>query len=497
MNLSRRLARKFKENYTAQAQLIKGNALLFANFALIAFETIYIMLRIPFVNAQIPFWYTQLWGDPMFAPKNFLYLLPITSLLVMGFGMLFGVLLHTYFVRHLREVLLTFITLVNVMLFYSVLRIIFIASVPFPALISPLALQLLTPFLALFVASRILLPFFINFMEQRDIVTNPHLHSHPGMVLQSPSARGGGSLYAFLFILGSMVFVGLPNHLVGLYIAVMMLGVLGYVDDYQNTHPKSAFKALENPLLRLLLLFSAIGVLVFSQVVITTVANPLGGVLDLSIFKISVDHLSVSILMYIFTALWVGWVINMMSWSNGIDGQFSGIVGITSVFICLLALRFTPLTLEQKQVAVMGAISAGIAFGFAKDTWFPSRVMWGFGATSAAMVIATLSILIQSKILVSVLILLVPFLDAVVTFVRRILQGKSPLKGDRGHLHHLLLDRGWTVPQIAKFYWATTLICGLIGTFASDKYLLQTFLIVGGVVAFVIILMNLKSLEKR
>ncbi len=497
MAISLRPLKKLRENITAQSHIVKGNALLFTNFALIALETVYIFLRIRYVNDVIPFWYTQLWGNPMFAPKSFLYLLPLTSLVVTFAGFFLGILLHNYFVRHLREVLLTFITLVNVMLFYSTLRIIFLASSPFPALISPLALSLIIPYATAFVAARIFLPFFIHFVEERDIVTNPHTHSHPGMVLQNPSARGGGALYAILFLLVSLVFVGIPPRMMGFYVAVLMLGILGFADDYQNTHPKSAFKSLENPFLRLVLLFSAIGVLVFSQVVIKTIANPLGGSLDLSLFKLTIDHTSLSILMYIFTAIWVAWVINLMSWSNGIDGQFAGIVSITSGFICLLALRFTPLTAEHKQIAIMAAISAGIAFGFAKDTWYPSRIMWGFGATAAGLVVATLSILINTKILVSVLILLIPFLDAVVTFIRRILQKKSPLKGDRGHLHHLLLDRGWRVPQIAKFYWVTTLVFGLIGTVASDKYLLQTVVIIGGIVAFVIVLLNLKSLEKR
>jgi len=123
--------------------------------------------------------------------------------------------------------------------------------------------------------------------------------------------------------------------------------------------------------------------------------------------------------------------------------------------------------------------------------------MWGFGAMSAGMVVAALSILINTKILISVLILLIPFLDASVTFVRRMLQKKSPLKGDRGHFHHLLLDLGWPIQKIAKFYWGTTFLFGMIGLLGSDKFLLQSVLIVGGLLAFVIVLMNLRSLKQQ
>ena len=345
-------------------------------------------------------------------------------------------------------------------------------------------------------ATQILLPRFINFASKNDIVTDPKIHQHPGMILQKSSSRGGGVFYAAIFVTISIIFVGLPSKLLGFFVAVLMLGLLGLVDDYQNTHAKSPFKVLENPGLRLLLMFSAVAVLVLSGVIIKTVGNPFGGSFDLTQFRFKLDDSYVALLAYLFTSLWVVWVLNLLSWSNGIDGQYGGIIGITSVLLCILALRFTPLVLIHKQVAIMAAISAGVAFGFTKYTWYPSSIMWGFGATAAGIVIAALSILINTKIMVSILILLIPFLDATVTFTRRILQKKSPLKGDRGHFHHLLLDLGWSVPKIARFYWITTFAFGVIGLLGSDKFLVQTVLVIGGIVAFIIILVNLRSLKK-
>jgi UDP-GlcNAc:undecaprenyl-phosphate GlcNAc-1-phosphate transferase len=361
-------------------------------------------------------------------------------------------------------------------------------------MVSPLLFSLLIPFIVSFAATQLLLPSFISFAAKNDIVTNPKLHLHPGMVLQKPSARGGGAFFAAMFVLATTIFVGIPQKLIGFFVAVIMLGLLGFVDDYQNTHPKSPFKSLENPGLRLLLLFSTVAVVVFSGVLIKSVGNPFGGTFDLTQFKFDSSYLVT--LSYIFTSLWIVWVLNLLSWSNGIDGQYAGIVGITSLFLCILALRFTPLALIHRQVAIMAAISAGVAFGFTKQTWYPSNVMWGFGATAAGMVISTLSILINTKIMVSILILLIPFLDATVTFTRRILQKKSPLKGDRGHFHHLLLDMGWSVPEIARFYWISTFVCGVIGLLSSDRFLVQTVLIIGGIVAFIIVLVNLRSIKK-
>jgi UDP-GlcNAc:undecaprenyl-phosphate GlcNAc-1-phosphate transferase len=158
-----------------------------------------------------------------------------------------------------------------------------------------------------------------------------------------------------------------------------------------------------------------------------------------------------------------------------------------------LSLRFTPLLAAQEDYAKMAIIISGAAFGLIPFTWHPSKVMWGFAATSAGLALASLSILSTSKIATSVIVLLIPFLDGTVTVLRRLIQKKNPLKGDRGHLHHLLMERGWKAPQIAIFYWISTMLLGLIGIFASERYLVQITLMLGGVIAFVIILLNLKS----
>ena len=75
------------------------------------------------------------------------------------------------------------------------------------------------------------------------------------------------------------------------------------------------------------------------------------------------------------------------------------------------------------------------------------------------------------------------------------LSGKSPLKGDKGHLHHLLLERGWSVKKVAVFYWVTTALFGIAGIYASDRDPILTALTGIGVVAFVIITLNFNYRE--
>jgi UDP-GlcNAc:undecaprenyl-phosphate GlcNAc-1-phosphate transferase len=199
---------------------------------------------------------------------------------------------------------------------------------------------------------------------------------------------------------------------------------------------------------------------------------------------------------YLFTIIWILWIANLLSWSNGVDGQYGGIVGVAGIVIAVLALRFINISDRELDTAKMALICSGAAIGLIPFTLHPSKIMWGFGATSAGVALAALSILSVSKISISILVLLVPFMDGLITIIRRIVNKQNPFKGDRGHLHHLLLNRGWSVSQIALFYWTTTAILGLIAIYSSEKDLPLLVLTLGGVISFGIIILNLK-LDKR
>ena len=473
---------------------------IIVNFILLAGQALYIFTRYKYINSVIPLWLTKPWGELQLADKSAIYYLPAIALALTIFGLVLILISRKYFIRYFSKTVFAFVTFSNIMIFYSIFRIILVASVPFDHLINPHVLNLAIPFLTAFLLAYFFVPVFIDYAKENNLVTNPSIHAHPAMILSQPSARGGGLVYAGIFLIVSLIFTGFRQDFVGLYLSIIMISLLSIVDDFQNTHVNSHFKLLENPVLRLLLLFVSVIPVILSGLKITFITNPLdkvGNVLFLDSFKLNIAGSDVSIISVIITLVWIVWLMNVLSWSNGIDGQFSGILGIASLIVAFLALRFAPLSDVQARVAIMSAISAGIAFGFIKYTWHPSQIMWGFGAMCAGLVLSVLSILIQGKLVTSVLIILIPFLDAVVTVVRRLIQGKNPFKGDRGHLHHLLLERGWNAKKIALFYWFTTAIFGIIGLVTAEKYTVQVVLFLGILVAFFIILLNLLSLKAK
>ncbi|HNS71132.1 MAG TPA: MraY family glycosyltransferase [bacterium] len=475
LNITRQFISQFKD---------KNITLSTLSILIISFQFIYIFFRSKYLNAEIPLWYTRLWGDNWLAPKSAIYIIPAVSFLVFVFGLLL-ILFNRYYIKYFRGLIWSAVLFCISFLTYSLITIVHNSSIFFKPAVNPNLIPLFIPLILSFLLTFLIVPYFIEFAQNKRIVTSPQMHQHPGMVLEAPSARGGGVVYGLIFLLLSILFVGIPQHFTGIFLSILMIIGLSIIDDYQNTHPLSPLKVFENPFLRLFLLLLSVIPTVLSGILIIEVTNPLGDLLILTSIHEALPA--------VITILWIVWVMNVLSWSNGIDGQYSGIIGIASLAVMFLALRFKPLESIHTQIAILAAISAGSAFGLSKYNWHPSKIMWGFGAMTAGLLIAALSISVKGKIITSVLIILIPFMDAVVTVIRRLIQGKNPLSGDRGHLHHLLLDRGWNVQKIARFYWITTAVFALIGLLTPERYAIQTAMIIVGLVAFIIVLMNVRS----
>lgn len=464
----------------------------FLNIVILAFQTIYLGLRIKYLNQMIPLWYTKPWGEFQLAPKNHIFVIPLMSFIVVSLGLFFGLVAKRKYFRYGEEITYFMITVCNLLLTYSIVRIVQIASIPFEPLIYPLYLTMVPPAILSFGIVYLLTPKIIGLLKENGIVTDPQLHRHPGMLLVQPSARGGGMIFALGFVVSSVFFIKISPVFIGLTISLVLAAILGILDDIQNTRPLDKLKFIEDPKVRFILQGLIAMPVLFSGIQILNISNPFNGLFDLTIWQLNIGGGIFYPIAFAFTLVWFLWIMNLLSWSNGVDGQYSGIIGIAAIVIAVITMRETPLTLDQRNLVNMAAIIAGASLGLLPYTWHPSKIMWGFGAITAGISLATLSVLTKAKIATALLVLAVPFLDGVITVFRRISQGKSPLKGDKGHLHHLLLQRGWGIKKVAVFYWASTLITGYIGIRAADKDPMLAALTLAGFIAFLIIVFNIR-----
>lgn len=291
----------------------------------------------------------------------------------------------------------------------------------------------------------------IKLAKKFNLVDNPRLRPHPAHVQKRVVPRAGGLLPFIGIVSAVIIFLPLTLNILGILIGLTILLVIGLLDD---KHPGFS------PYLRLLGQFIAAGFVVFSGIGINFVTNPLGGIVNFSPF-----------LSYILALVWIVWVMNMINWSKGVDGQMPGIATVASLILGLLSLKLTlngdP---NQAKVAILAFITTGASLGLLIFNWYPARIFPGFsGSTILGFMIAVLAILSGAKLATAGLVLLIPATDFAYIFLRRILQGKSPVWGDRSHLHHKLLEMGLSHQQISLFYILGSVILGAVALNLSSS----------------------------
>lgn len=330
------------------------------------------------------------------------------------------------------------------------------------------------------ILSLVLTPMVIWFYKKRGWVDDPKKMKHPKVVHKYPVPRGGGIVIMIAVLVSSLVFLPIDKHLVGILLGGLVLMVVGVWDDVKNL----------NPYLRLLLGFLAAGLVVSAGIGVPYLSNPFeaGAVINLSQPQIPIYLMGKLRTIWIYADLmalvWIVGAMNFVNWSKGLDGQLPGIVVVAAVVIGLLSLRFVD-DVTQWPVIALAFILAGAYLGFLFFNFYPQKIMPGYGGGAlAGYFLAVLSILSGAKVATAILVLGVPLLDAVYSVIRRVLQGKSPVWGDRGHLHHKLMDLGWGKRRIAVFYWLVSLILGIMALSLNSEQKLYTIVmlavIVGG-----------------
>lgn len=465
-----------------------ASAILALNLFFSLLGLAYTFFRFKDTNPTIPLWYTNPWGNYQLAPANYIFIIPVLSLTLTTAATFFVYFLNKQKNKEGVFTTLTLLTSSTILILIALSRIVFKATSPYTQIIPTSAIELTPLLVTSFLLCAFLVPFTIKLADKFGLVTDPSIHSHPGMILKKPSARAGGLPFFVTFVILALLFVPLTRSLAGLLFGGVLITILSLVDDKKNL----------NPYLRLLTLpIIVLVTLVLSDMRILFFANPFDGIVRLDMYKYSFTLLG-SVFTFIpiadlFTVIWIMWVMNMLSWSNAVDGQYSGMTAITCLIVAALSLRLLKIDPAQIENAKLAVIAAGAGLGILPFNWHPSRIMWGFGATVMGLVISMLSIIAGTKVAAATLVLIVPTLDAIITIIRRLLQKKSPVWGDRGHFHHRLLDMGFSQQSVAIFYWILTIIFGAVALISSGREKFLALLTISGIVAFILVAANLKG----
>ena len=279
-----------------------------------------------------------------------------------------------------------------------------------------------------------------------------------------PYPTGILAVIAFLVLFPILEHFNLQGK--GLLLAIILLAVTCFTDDRR---PLPSWSRLLLHIVIALLLFGT-GTRIYS------LTNPLSSLIGFPVLSLDTWHLPTSwglgplpIWSGLFTILWIGLTINALNWFDGIPGQVSTLSSIGFLTIGLLSLSSR---VHQPELALIAFVLSGISVAcLLFDAPPPHVVMGDSGSMFFGLMLGTLTIYAGGKVATAFLVLGVPLLDLLIVAVRRIAQGRSPLKGSlKGeHLHHRLLAKGWSPRQVIA------LTAGLGTLFGITALFLNTF----------------------
>jgi len=336
-------------------------------------------------------------------------------------------------------------------------------------------------FITAFFITIIATPVSLVFIKKIGLFDDPKTHKHPAMIHAKPIPRGGGIPLFIGIAIAGILFLPITKTVIVLFIASFIALITGVLDDKFDI----------SPYLRFLINIITALIVVGSGISIPFITNPMGGILYLNSIKLSLDFLgihSVFALSDIIAIVWIVWVMNMLNWSKGVDGQMPGIVAISGVVIGILSLRFGAFDEFNLINTNLSFIIAGAALGFLIFNFYPAKIFPGYGATAVYLLLSTVSIMSSAKLATAILVMGVPMTDGIFTIFRRLLTGRSPFWHDKKHLHHLLLGLGIKQRSIALFYWIFSAILGTIALTLSSRAklfaIIMLLIIVGGAILF-------------
>ena len=264
------------------------------------------------------------------------------------------------------------------------------------------------------------------------------MHDHP-------IPRMGGLAIFFGFTASVLIFVGLNNAKKGMLAGAVIIVILGVLDDKYSLPAKPKFLVQ--------IIAALVAVLAGSR--IEVLSNP-------NIFSADpvweLGWLSIPV-----TVIWIVAITNAVNLIDGLDGLACGVSTISSATMLIIALMFSEL-----DVAVMMAALAGACIGFLPYNFNPAKIFMGdTGATFLGFIMATVSVEGMFKMYIHIsfvapfLMLGLPIFDVCFAVVRRLSHGQSPMHPDRGHVHHRLIDMGFSQKQAVGVLYVISAILGL------------------------------------
>ncbi len=340
----------------------------------------------------------------------------------------------------------------------------------------------LASFAISFIFCLALVPAVIKISKKYSLLDYPLLHKRHS----KPTPNLGGtavliSVWAGIFlyfVLSGEILADIKPYLPYIIIGSLIIYGLGVVDDIRAL---SAWAKLLGQIAVALVLYAG-------GLTVELLSIPFYG-------TISLDGWGMLI-----TVLWVVALTNAINLMDGLDGLASGVSVIAAASMTVIGLMYQVTTATLISITLMGAL-----FGFWFYNKYPAKIFLGdCGSLLIGYFFAVLSLLIPIKsfttaaLFVPLVVLGVPLTEAVSSFIRRLVAGKSVMKADRRHIFHYLSFMGLSQRQIVTLFYVSGLFFGGLSIAMSlyRQSLVLTILVLFMVVIFILYFIFISRIKK-
>jgi UDP-GlcNAc:undecaprenyl-phosphate/decaprenyl-phosphate GlcNAc-1-phosphate transferase len=162
------------------------------------------------------------------------------------------------------------------------------------------------------------------------------------------------------------------------------------------------------------------------------------------------------------TLLGIVLVVNVVNFSDGLDGLAAGVCAITAIAFTIIAFD-----LQRGNSAVLAAIIAGAALGFLVHNFHPASAFMGdsgslllgylLGVVAVEGTVKTQAVL---ALILPLVVLAVPFLDTTFVVLKRLKYRRKVYIADANHFHHRFSRIGFSQRRTVLYLYAWTMLLG-------------------------------------
>jgi len=264
-------------------------------------------------------------------------------------------------------------------------------------------------------------------------------------------AMGLGSLVPFL----SGIY---QAPMLGVLAAIVVVMIMGVADDLWDLHWMIKFAG------------QVVAAGIVAGAGIRVEAMPVGW--------IHVDNEFAQLLITIFVIVLT---INAFNFIDGLDGLAAGVavIGGSAFFLYTYLLTRTINAYDYSNLAtLLTALLIGACIGFVPFNFHPAKIFMGeVGAQLIGLLMATAAVAVTADlgalegfrfrnvpaympIILPLAVMVLPLLDLVMAVLRRTARRSSPFSADRGHIHHKLVDGGYTHRQAVLLLYLWSFVIG-------------------------------------